>query len=109
LNPSAKPIVEAFRAINYEPEGYTLYNYAAIQVFAQAVRKAGSVDPQKLLAALHSNTFATVRGDIRFDSKGDVEGPSYVVYRWSDGQYSYAEDVIAEAAATEPPPSTTLP
>ncbi len=109
LNPTAKPIVEAFRAINYEPEGYTLYNYAAIQVFAQAVRKAGSVEPEKLLAALHSNTFATVRGDIRFDIKGDVEGPSYVVYRWSDGQYSYAEDVIAEAAATEPPPSTTLP
>ena len=36
---AAAPIVAKFRAEGYEPEGYTLYAYAVIQVWAQAVEK----------------------------------------------------------------------
>ena len=37
-NSSASSLVERFRAEGYEPEGYTLYTYAAIQVWAEAAR-----------------------------------------------------------------------
>ena len=40
----AAPVVERFRASGYEPEGYTLYAYAAVQVWAQAAEKAGSLE-----------------------------------------------------------------
>ena len=37
--PTAKAIVEKFKAKNIDPEGYTLYTYAAMQVWTQAVAK----------------------------------------------------------------------
>src|SRR5665213_3618215 len=34
--PAAQPIVAEFKKDGYDPEGYTLYTYAAVQVFAEA-------------------------------------------------------------------------
>ena len=90
-NPEAKPIVDKFLAANYKPEGYTLYTYGAIQAWAQAAEKAGSVDPSKVIPALKGGNFKTVLGDIGFDDKGDVTAPGYVVYEWSGGKYDYVK------------------
>ena len=35
-NPEAAPLVKKFKAAGIEPEGYVLYSYAALEVFAQA-------------------------------------------------------------------------
>jgi len=88
-NPSAAPVVAKFRAQNYEPEGYTLYTYGAIQAWAQAVEKAGSTDLKQSIASLRANKFDTVLGNIGFDGKGDVTAPGYVWYIWQNGQYDY--------------------
>jgi len=85
---AAKDVVDAFRKGGYEPEGYTLYTYAAIQVWAQAAAKAGSLDLDKMTAALNSNSFETVLGSITFDDKGDIKQPAYVWYEWSKGKYA---------------------
>ena len=86
-NPAAKGIVEEFKKAGYDPETYTLYSYAAVQVFAQAAEKAKSVKLADLAKALHSTTFDTVVGQIKFDEKGDVLNPEYVFYVWKDGKY----------------------
>ncbi len=87
-NPEAASVVKRFREeMNYEPEGYTLYTYAAIQAWAQAAETAGSLDPEAIKAALRSGSFDTVLGTLSFDDKGDIEGPSYVFYEWRDGDY----------------------
>jgi branched-chain amino acid transport system substrate-binding protein len=86
-NEVAQPVVEEFRAAGYDPEGYTLYTYAAIQAWADAVEKAGSTDLEPVIEALHGNQFETVLGAISFDEKGDVQGSNYVLYKWEDGQY----------------------
>ncbi len=88
-NPVAAPIVAKFRAQNYEPEGYTLYTYGAIQAWAQAVKKAGSTDLKKVISTLRSNKFNTVLGNIGFDMTGDVTAPGYVWYEWKNGTYDY--------------------
>jgi branched-chain amino acid transport system substrate-binding protein len=88
-NPVAAPVVAKFKAINYEPEGYTLYTYGAIQAWAQAVEKAGSTDTAAVIKALRGNQFETVLGKIGFDEKGDVTAPGYVFYKWSNGTYDY--------------------
>ncbi len=88
-NPVAAPVVAKFKAQNYEPEGYTLYTYGAIQAWAQAVAKAGSTDTKAVIDALRGNQFETVLGQIGFDSKGDVTAPGYVFYKWSKGTYDY--------------------
>ncbi len=87
-NPAAKDIVEEFKKAGYDPETYTLYTYAAMQVFAQAAEKAKSVKLADLAKALHSTTFDTVVGQIKFDDKGDVLNPEYVFYVWKDGKYT---------------------
>ena len=43
-SPQAAEVVARFRAQGYEPLGTTLYAYAAVQVWAQAVEAAGSLD-----------------------------------------------------------------
>jgi len=85
--PKARDAVAQFRAAGYEPEGYTLYTYAAVQVWAEAAQKAGSVDGAKVAAALHDGSaYDTVIGPLTFDAKGDPAGSNYVLYRWQDGK-----------------------
>jgi branched-chain amino acid transport system substrate-binding protein len=87
-NEAAAPVVAEFQAQGYDPEGYTLYIYAAIQVWAQAAEKAGTTDLDAVVEQLHGNQFETVLGPVSFDDKGDVEGASYVMYEWADGKYA---------------------
>jgi branched-chain amino acid transport system substrate-binding protein len=90
-DPKNKAIVDKFTAAGSKPEGYTLYTYGAIQAWAQAVEKVKSIDTKKVAAALKSEKFDTVLGEIGFDSKGDVTAPGYVMYEWKNGQYDYAK------------------
>jgi branched-chain amino acid transport system substrate-binding protein len=84
---SAAEVVKRFEAEGFSPEGYTLYAYAAIQVFAEAARRAGSARLDALGKALHEGTYETVLGPITFDDKGDVKGFKYSMYRWHDRSY----------------------
>ena len=86
---SAAEVVERFRAQGYEPLGTTLNAYAAVQVWAQAVEAAGSLDLEKVTEAMHSRQFDTVLGRIGFDAKGDVTGfDPWQWYVWeADGTY----------------------
>jgi branched-chain amino acid transport system substrate-binding protein len=84
---SAAEVVKRFEAEGFSPEGYTLYAYAAIQVFAAATRRAASFGLDALEKALHEGTYETVLGPITFDGKGDVQGFKYSMYRWHDRTY----------------------
>ena len=90
--PEAVALVAKFRASGYEPEGYTLYTYAAFQAWAQAAAQAKSAEADKVAAALKAGSFDTVLGKIGFDAKGDVKAPTYVVYRWHDGKFAEVTD-----------------
>lgn len=91
-NPRAADIVARFRQAGVEPEGYTLYTYAAFQVFAQAIAAAKSATSADVAKTMRAGQFDTVLGPLRFDAKGDVIGESYTVYRWTGGTYRYATD-----------------
>ncbi|MFD2646088.1 branched-chain amino acid ABC transporter substrate-binding protein [Pseudomonas japonica] len=90
-SPAAAEIVASFRQARIEPEGYTLYSYAAVQLFAQAAQLAGSTKVEDIRKAWSGQTFDTVVGPLAFDAKGDITQSAYVVYRWSGNQYGYAE------------------
>jgi branched-chain amino acid transport system substrate-binding protein len=83
----AAPIIERFRAENFEPEGYTLITYGAVQVWAQAVEKAGSLNLQAVIASLRNHRFDTVLGPIDFNDKGDLTAYSREWYVWKGGEY----------------------
>lgn len=88
--PTAKKIVDAFKAKNIDPEGYTLYTYAAMQVWSQAAKKAGTTDPKKVMETMKAGKWDTVIGPIEYDAKGDIKQLDYVVYKW-DAKGGYAQ------------------
>jgi branched-chain amino acid transport system substrate-binding protein len=89
LRPTAAEVVKEFKAKGIDPEGYVLYTYAAIQVWAEAAEKAKTTDPKKIAETLKSSgPWSTVLGDISYDKKGDVTKADYVWYIWHDGNYS---------------------
>ncbi|HSP49295.1 MAG TPA: branched-chain amino acid ABC transporter substrate-binding protein [Pseudolabrys sp.] len=93
--PEAKKVVEEFRAKKFEPEAYTLYSYAGVQIIKQAAEVAKSLDPKKIAEKMHSGMpFKTVLGDIAYDEKGDITKLDYVMYIWkkdASGKVTYVE------------------
>jgi branched-chain amino acid transport system substrate-binding protein len=87
---TAAAIVKKFKDKNIDPEGYTLYSYAAMQVWSQAATKAGTTDAKKVAATIKAGSWDTVLGKIAYDQKGDITVVDYVVYKW-DAKGNYAE------------------
>src|SRR3954469_20041186 len=83
---AAKAVVEKFRAEKYEPEGYTLNSYAAIQAWAAAANEAKTTDSEKVAATLRSHPFKTAIGDLTWDAKGDLTKVNYAWYVYHDGR-----------------------
>jgi branched-chain amino acid transport system substrate-binding protein len=86
-NPGTKAVVAEFTKAGFKPDGFTLYSYAAVQVFAEAAQQAGSTKIADIAKVLHSGTFPTILGPFKFDQKGDPIGSNYVVWQWENGSY----------------------
>jgi len=78
-----------------EPEGYgTSSSYSAVYVLADAIRRAGSLDSDKLVAALEKTGMDSVYGKIAFDPKNHQVIPSYnpkegavgTWFQWQEGK-----------------------
>jgi branched-chain amino acid transport system substrate-binding protein len=93
--PEAKDVVAEFRKKGFEPEAYTLYSYAGVQIIKQAAEAAKSVDAKKVAEQMHSGMhFKTVLGDMAYDTKGDITKLDYVMYIWKkdpSGKINYVE------------------
>lgn len=86
---SAAAVVKAFAARRIDPEGFTMYTYAAVEVWALAATKAGTTDPRKVAATIKSGgPWATVLGDMAFNAKGDPVRIDYAWYQWHAGAYA---------------------
>ena len=67
--------------------------YAVIQVWAQAVERAGTFTPSAVAETLRASQFDTVLGRIGFDLKGDVTGANtFVWYMWKGGEFVPLEE-----------------
>ena len=87
--PRAAEVMERLQGQLQQPNARAVYSYAAVQLWAQAVEKAGTLEPDAVAAALHANQFDTVLGTIGFDEKGDVTGyEPFVWYVWREGNYA---------------------
>lgn len=72
---------------------YTAFNANdAVYIYAEAVKKAGSADPAKVIKELEKTSFTGITGQIEFDEMHDVKpgtptfkGPSLLLAQWRDG------------------------
>jgi len=84
-NSELRRAIDVLKRTDVVPDIVTLSHFAAVQTWAEAVRRAGGGDPKKVIAALRSGEFETAVGPVAFDQRGDRRDIRYSVLRWKDG------------------------
>jgi branched-chain amino acid transport system substrate-binding protein len=79
--------------------------YSVGEVTAQAVTKNGSLDQKKLIETLHSGTFDSVQGKVKFDPTGQNVDAFSFVFQWQ-GKDLVAFKPDAGGLLTPVPPET---
>ncbi|MEJ8573268.1 amino acid ABC transporter substrate-binding protein [Microbaculum marinum] len=90
----------------YEPPYQAAESSAAVQVFADALERAGSTDPQAVRDALAETDIETFYGKIKFDETGKNIAKPMALYQVLDGQYKIVAPAdVAETKAVIPRPA----
>lgn len=89
--PGNKRLVDDYRAENPGMESIGIpvgSAYAAVQIMANAIERAGSLDPRKIRDAIATTDLMTVRGPIKFRANGTA------VIRWGMRQWQNGKNVL---------------
>ena len=80
LTPATVPWWDKFVQLYGRPPVYSAPGaYDAVYVFAEAVKRAGSADTDKVIKELEKTDYVGVRGRVQFDATHDVkDGPGFV-------------------------------
>jgi branched-chain amino acid transport system substrate-binding protein len=84
--------VDLLRQAQVVPDLVAMNSYAAVEIWAEAVRRAGSGDPHKIAAALRSGVFRTAIGTAAFDQRGDRRDICYSLLTWKGGRLIQGEN-----------------
>ncbi|MDX1484217.1 MAG: amino acid ABC transporter substrate-binding protein [Alphaproteobacteria bacterium] len=75
------------KVYNYAPPYQSAESTAAVLTFVDAFQRAGSLDPEKVRAALVATNMQTFYGNIKFDSTGKNIAKPMVLYQIQDQKY----------------------
>lgn len=92
-NEDSKAAVAALSAKNIPAEAFTMNAYAAVEVLADGIAKAGSADDAAAVAKAirDSDTIQTAIGKLNYAENGDLASPSFSLFKWVDGKITDAE------------------
>lgn len=83
---------EAYQAVEYRnPDTYSVNGYVAMQVLAEGVRQAGSLDAAKIANALRQTPIKTLLSELRYQPNGDLTNPQIWIYQVKDGEFQQVE------------------
>ncbi|MGH9107780.1 MAG: branched-chain amino acid ABC transporter substrate-binding protein [Acidimicrobiales bacterium] len=89
--PAAKTFDNSYtKRFHAQPGPYSAYGYDGIYALANAAKKAKSLSPAKVIAALHKLKFAGLTGEVHFAGNGSRLGAHFVVLQVNKGQYHLA-------------------
>lgn len=72
---------------------YAPYAYDAVYALVEAMKRANSAEPAKVLAELPKTDLQGVSGPVKFDAKGDTVGGAVTLYQVKDGAWQVLETV----------------
>jgi branched-chain amino acid transport system substrate-binding protein len=85
--------IEAYQAVEYRnPDTYSVNGYVAMQVLAEAVRKANSFERAAVVNSLRSERFDSLLGALRFEPDGDLVDPKIWVYQVVNNEFVQVEN-----------------
>lgn len=70
---------------------YAPFAYDAANAIIAAIKQANSIAPEKLIAALHSLRYQGLTGPISFDAQGNLNNPTYTLFRVQRGKWQPVE------------------
>ena len=74
---------EMLNAMGIDPSGaFVMTSFASAQILAAAIEQAASDDAQVVAELMHTQTFKTVLGDVRFSASGDNAAAMFDVFVW---------------------------
>ncbi|HOJ70962.1 MAG TPA: ABC transporter substrate-binding protein [Syntrophorhabdaceae bacterium] len=113
ITPWTMKFVEAYKKRwGLEPEGYgTSSSYMAVYQLKDAIERAGSIDPEKVIKALETQDLMGVYGRMRFDKSHQIipsydpkEGAVTCIFQWQAGKrVQVFPPKVAEGKAMLPP------
>jgi branched-chain amino acid transport system substrate-binding protein len=102
--PGGKQFMEKFKQkFNAEVQLFAPMGYDGVMVFVDAMKRAGSAEPAKILAELPKTRYDGVIGPIAFDDKGDLQNGPITIYQVQGGtalRWVPLETVTSGAPAT---------
>jgi branched-chain amino acid transport system substrate-binding protein len=92
-NEDSKAAANALIAKNIPAEAFTLNAYAAVEVIAAGITRAGSTDDAEAVAAAlkDGSGIKTAIGEVTYGETGDLSSQSFSVYKWEGGKTISAE------------------
>jgi branched-chain amino acid transport system substrate-binding protein len=97
-SPDIQKFVQNYKMLygNLSPDAHAALGYDAMRFLAEAIKRAGGTESQKLRAALaDTKQFAGVTGVISMDAERNAVKPA-VVLKLQDGEYVYQETIQPE-------------
>ena len=91
--PSPKTVVDSqwvkeYQAVEYRnPDTYSVNGYAAMEVVAEAIKNANSIDHDKVLQAAVQLDFDSVMGRMAFDEHGDLKQQRIFIFQVVDNEF----------------------
>lgn len=83
---------EAYQAVEYRnPDTYSVNGYVAMQVLADGVQKADSLQADAVAQALRANVLDTILDPLRFDENGDLVDPQIWIYQVVNGEFQQVQ------------------
>jgi len=90
------------KKFNTDIQLYGPYVYDAVMVVVDAIKRAGSADPEKIVEALPATNYQGVTAKINFDAKGDIKDGAITLYQAVDGKWQPLDTIGGAPAASEP-------
>jgi branched-chain amino acid transport system substrate-binding protein len=72
---------------------YAPFTYDAVYIIVDAMKRANSTDPAKILAAMPSTDYKGVIGETQFDAHGDLKHGVISLYHYKDGKKTLLNEV----------------
>jgi branched-chain amino acid transport system substrate-binding protein len=79
-------VIDLLKRASVLPDLVALNTYAAVHTWAEAIRRAGSGDPAKVVEVLRSGTFQTAIGLVAFDQQGGRRDVPFSILSWRQGR-----------------------
>ncbi|MBN1581905.1 MAG: ABC transporter substrate-binding protein, partial [Anaerolineae bacterium] len=80
--------IKGYQEVEYRnPDTYSINGYSALEVLAEGVKKANSLDAASVSNAIRSLSVDTPMGQLAFESNGDVRDATVYIFQVQESAF----------------------